>query len=138
MISLFDKELIRMEKEVRDLKTAHNTPLGLLSFYRKSGTFTWAVDPFQLFIYVRVTIKAGESAEPFLEILHSTPGVEYFTQTITKGWENNGTMWQQIIAFLDFTSRSLNYLITCSSDFDLIFKQYEEGDWIGDLPPEAH
>lgn len=135
MTSLFEKELIRMEEEVRDLKTAHRISLGSLSFYRKSGTFTWATDPFQLFIYVRVTIKTGESAEPFLEILHSTPGVEYFTWATTKGWENNGTMWQQIITFLDFTSHSLDYLITCSSDFDLIFKEYEgRSDWIGDFP----
>ena len=120
---------------MRDLKTAHRISLGSLSFYRKSGTFTWATDPFQLFIYVRVTIKTGESAEPFLEILHSTPGVEYFTWATTKGWENNGTMWQQIITFLDFTSHSLDYLITCSSDFDLIFKEYEgRSDWIGDFP----
>ena len=135
MQALFEKELMRMEEEVRDLKTAHRISLGSLSFYRKSGTFTWATDPFQLFIYVRVTIKTGESAEPFLEILHSTPGVEYFTWATTKGWENNGTMWQQIITFLDFTSHSLDYLITCSSDFDLIFKEYEgRSDWIGDFP----
>ncbi len=33
MISLFDKELMRMEQEVRDLKTIHQRGLGTTRFY---------------------------------------------------------------------------------------------------------
>lgn len=136
MISLFDKELMRMEQEVRDLKTAHNIPLGSLSFYQKSGTLTWTGDPIMVELYARVTLKSGESTEPFLEILFDTPKLENFTWAVTKGWENNGTLWQQAIAFVVLDTDRLNYLVTCSSDFDLVFKLYEDGDWIGDLPEE--
>lgn len=38
MISLFDKELLDMEHEVRDLKTIHQRGLGTTRFYRASVT----------------------------------------------------------------------------------------------------
>lgn len=38
MRSVFDKELERMEREVRDLKTAHESGLGVARFYKYEST----------------------------------------------------------------------------------------------------
>lgn len=40
MISLFEKELMRMEQEVRDLKTIHQRGLGTVRFYEASVSTT--------------------------------------------------------------------------------------------------
>lgn len=40
MISLFDKELLRMEQEVRDLKTIHQRGLGTVKFFETETTAT--------------------------------------------------------------------------------------------------
>lgn len=42
MISLFDKELEEMEREVRDLKTIHARGLGAVRFYEAEATKTVA------------------------------------------------------------------------------------------------
>lgn len=138
MTSLFEKELMRMEQEVRDLKTAHNIPLGSLSFYQKSGSLTWDDTLLVHTVYVRVTLKPGESEEPFLEIIRYVNANDEFwlAGSATKGWENNGTMWQEIFYFALIDNKTINVEATCSSNFDWILKKYEDGDWVGDLPEE--
>lgn len=138
MISLFDKELMRMEEEVRDLKTAHNISLGSLSFYQKSASLSWEGDGIGVPTYSRVTVKPGESEEPFIDIMAYSSAGDFFSISGSNGWENDGMMWQEISTVISFDLvNDATIVVTCSSDFDLIFKRYEEGDWIGGDPPEG-
>lgn len=141
MISLFDKELMRMEQEVRDLKTAHDIPLGSVNFYSQKVTDSWSDSWLSHIYYYRVTLKAGEPIEPFIEFWFSkTSGqdTDFLNNTATNGWEQNGTMFQFLQNFFDFDTGGggMATKIVCSSNFDVLFKEYEEGDWIGDLPVE--
>lgn len=137
MISLFDKELMRMEEEVRDLKTAHRIPLGSVSFYQKTASYSWEGEQLGEMIYMRVIVKPGESTEPFIDILAYTSAGDFLSASYSNGWEDDGTMWQDLISVLAFQADDTTVVVTCSSDFDLIFKKYQDGDWVGDLPEGA-
>lgn len=68
MRSLFEKNLVRMKSELRDLKTAHNRGLGTVKFfrYRISLTVSSSVTWMQ---YVKADIVSGEPGNPFVQAL---------------------------------------------------------------------
>ena len=127
MISLFDKELMQLEREVRDLKTSHEIPLGALNFYAQSATvaITWVG------LYIRATIKEGELAYPYIQFYIDEENNHMITlHTHLLSVENEGKIVQSYISLL--TTATLNVRTICTSDFDMIAKPYEEGDWIGE------
>lgn len=66
MISLFEKNLKRMQQELTDLKTVHQRGLGTIRFFRQTFTFT----PTQTHVeYVlKADIVAGEPERPFVQV----------------------------------------------------------------------
>lgn len=135
-MSLFDKTIQRMEQEVRDLKTSHQIAVGSLTFYRESGSTTTPssgqiVEP----IYIRITVKSGERAYPFVQI-------HWSDDTNTKleigdtafGYADDGKIVE--IAHAGRASTKYNVIATSTSAFDLIVKNYVPSDWQGPNPPE--
>lgn len=70
MISLFDKELMRMEQEVRDLKTIHQRGLGTVKFFETETTATLSSIGSSRF---QGNIMAGEPANPLAISLVNYP-----------------------------------------------------------------
>ncbi len=70
MISLFDKELMRMEQEVRDLKTIHQRGLGTVKFFEAETAATLSTTASVRF---QGTIATGEPADPLAISLVSFP-----------------------------------------------------------------
>lgn len=132
MQALFDKELIRMEQELRDLKTSHAIPVGSLNFYEHDGSATLGggIAPV---LYIRVTIDAGERAYPYTQVYvdeQSNSALINFSQY--QSIEQDGMIIQ--FAYSLTGRRTYNVHAISTSSFTLIVKPYEEGDWIGELP----
>lgn len=129
MQALFDKELIRMAQELRDLKTSHAIPVGSLNLYQKEGS-GHSGGYYSNGLYVRVTTKPGEPTYPYTQIfITATDNKLVLCLYQEQAFAADGTISQYFyyIRESDFDVRAI-----CSSDFDLIVKQYEEGDWIED------
>lgn len=134
MASLFEKNLTRMKEELRDLKTNHNIPVGSLIFYSASKSVSLAQTA-QIYgiIYIRITMKAGERANPYAQLYISEQ-----SNQATTNWgnyfsvENDGMIYQFADALPDGKTYDIKAIST--SDFDFIAKEYENGDWIGVLP----
>lgn len=78
MISLFEKELIAVERELRDLKTQCRHGLGNTRFYAKEMTVSCTADYRYTFT---ATTMAGEPSPAFIGIFYSepSPSVPFFT-----------------------------------------------------------
>lgn len=128
MTSLFDKELTEMEREVRDLKTAHDIPPGSLDFYRKSGTVT---TPSGLImpVYVRVTNKPDEQAFSFQQVYFTrVGGAENYDWNAEIAYVQDGMIAQYYYPLKGGTTYEFTVINT--ADFDLIVKNFENSDWI--------
>ena len=68
MISLFDKELLEMEREVRDLKTIHQRGLGTTRFYSQS--LQKSID---VYVDVTVTIANDEPMPAIITLAANIP-----------------------------------------------------------------
>lgn len=66
MTSLFEKEIDRLQREVRDLKTSHLLGAGTTRFYQKNVT----IEPGATRT-VRITIAQDEPMPPLLVVLYS-------------------------------------------------------------------
>ena len=66
MIALFEKELMRMEKEVRDLKTAHQRGLGTTRFYEYEKQINVSQGTSYSFT---ATVADGEPERPAVMVL---------------------------------------------------------------------
>lgn len=128
--SLFSRNLAYFRQELRDLKTSHPIAVGSLNFYQKSGTAT--TTQFIWGIYVRMTVKPGEPLNPFAQVFFQRNDEAAIIDFIQyQSIENNG----EIIQYY-FAVHIGSFIVSaiCSSDFDLIVKSYEDGDWIGEEP----
>lgn len=130
MQALFDKELIRMEQELRDLKTSHAIPVGSLNFYEHDASVAMGsgIAPG---LYIRITIDAGERPFPYVQVFASEQNNQraadfYQEQSI----EQNGEIIQLYLALSG--NRTYNVRAISTSAFTLIAKQYEDSDWIGE------
>lgn len=65
MISLFEKNLMRMKNELRDIKTVHDRGLGTVKFFRYR--ITQAHTSGTKLQYFKADIAAGEPEHPFVE-----------------------------------------------------------------------
>lgn len=75
MISLFDKELMRMEQEVRDLKTIHQRGLGTVRFFDAETSTTLTTNGLFRF---QGNIAAGEPANPLaISLAHYPEPLRY-------------------------------------------------------------
>ena len=85
MQALFDKELIRMEQEVRDLKTFCKRAVGATRFYAKELTIQNTPGAFYK---VRATTMAGEPSPALIMIyIKITPDGDLVTgTTAAAGW----------------------------------------------------
>lgn len=61
MISLFDKELMQLEREVRDLKTIHKRGLGTVQFFTKTATYSLAAGQS---VACTIILEDGEPTNP--------------------------------------------------------------------------
>lgn len=132
MQALFEKELMRMEQELRDLKTSHAIPVGSLNFYEHNATVTGG-GLFAPALYVRITIDEGERAYPYTQVYvdgQSNSRIIDFGQF--QSIEQDGTIIQ--FAYVLSESQPYNVRAISTSSFTLIAKPIEEGDWIGELP----
>lgn len=68
MISLFDRELMRMEQEVRDLKTIHQRGLGTVKFFE--AEVSASISSYTQFT---ANLEAGEPANPLAISLINAP-----------------------------------------------------------------
>ena len=64
MISLFDRQLQRLEHEIRDLKTGHFIGVGTIEFYVKELDIEPTTD-----LSIELTIAADEPLPPFLMVM---------------------------------------------------------------------
>lgn len=64
MRSLFEKNLLRMKRELTDLKTVHQRGLGTIRFFKTEATFTLPANTASLFT---ATIKTGEPEWPICQ-----------------------------------------------------------------------
>lgn len=88
MQALFDKELIRMEREVRDLKTIHQRGLGTVRFYEAETSAT--INGSKRFT---ANLVAGEPAEPLaIGLTYGEPPLEDFNYTASNVGLNY-TVW---------------------------------------------
>jgi hypothetical protein len=128
MTSLFDNGLTELEREVRDLKTAHNIPPGSLDFYRKSRTVTTSSGLIQP-VYVRVTNKTGEQAFSFQQVYFTrVGGAENYDWNAEIAYAQDGMIAQYYYPLKGGTTYEFTVINT--ADFDLIVKNYEDSDWI--------
>lgn len=63
MRSLFEKNVMRMKSELRDLKTVHNRGLGTVEFFRYRTSFTATKGSYYT---VNGTIATGEPGTPLI------------------------------------------------------------------------
>lgn len=66
MISLFEKNLMRMKNELRDIKTVHDRGLGTVKFFRYRITQPHTVSQTRI-QYFKADIADGEPEHPFIE-----------------------------------------------------------------------
>lgn len=130
MQALFDKELIRMEQELRDLKTSHAIPVGALNFYEQDASVTLGAG-IAPGLYVRITIDAGERPFPYAQVFASEQNNQraadfYQEQSI----EQDGEIIQLYLSLSG--NKTYNVRAISTSAFTLIAKQYEDSDWIGE------
>ena len=130
MISLFDKELLEMEREVRNLKTAHDIPVGSLTFHEKSASVTTPsglIKP----VYIRVTNNAGEMAYSYQQVyVVRAGGTENYDWEAEADYAQDGMVMQYYYPLKGGTTYTVKVINT--ADFDLIVKNYDDSDWIED------
>lgn len=130
MQALFDKELIRMEQELRDLKTSHAIPVGSLNFYEHNGSATLS-SGISVGLYVRITNDAGERAYPYVQVyVDEQSNADIVNYSQEQSIEQDGEIMQfyfSLVGNKTYTARAIS-----TSAFSLIVKQYEDGDWIGE------
>ena len=133
MIDSLARNLDYFRQELRDLKTSHAIPVGSLNFYQHTGTAT--TTGFFSGLYVRLTIKAGEPTYPYSQVFvgRTTDGtMQSFVQY--QSVEEDGTIIQY---YFSLYQSDFNVIAICTSNFDLTVKQFEDSDWIGDMPEES-
>lgn len=130
MQALFDKELIRMEQELRDLKTSHAIPVGSLNFYEHDGSATLS-SGLSVGLYVRVTNDAGERAYPYVQVyVDEQSNADIVNYSQEQSIEQDGEIMQFYFSLIG--NKTYNARVISTSAFSLIVKQYEDGDWIGE------
>lgn len=130
MQALFDKELIRMEQELRDLKTSHAIPVGSLNFYEHSGSATLS-SGISVGLYVRITNDAGERAYPYVQVyVDEQSNADIVNYSQEQSIEQDGEIMQFYFSLVG--NKTYNARVISTSAFSLIVKQYEDGDWIGE------
>lgn len=130
MQALFDKELIRMEQELRDLKTSHAIPVGSLNFYEHDGSATLS-SGISVGLYVRITNDAGERAYPYVQVyVDEQSNADIVNYSQEQSIEQDGEIMQFYFSLVG--NRTYNARVISTSAFSLIVKQYEDGDWIGE------
>lgn len=70
MISLFERNLKRMQQELTDLKTVHQRGLGTIRFFRQTFTFTPSLAHKDYVL--KGDIVAGEPERPFVQIVEQS------------------------------------------------------------------
>lgn len=130
MQALFDKELIRMEQELRDLKTSHAIPVGSLNFYEHDGSATLS-SGLSVGLYVRITNDAGERAYPYVQVyVDEQSNADIVNYSQEQSIEQDGEIMQFYFSLVG--NKTYNARVISTSAFSLIVKQYEDGDWIGE------
>lgn len=70
MISLFEKNLIRMKQELTDMKTVHDRGFGTIRFFKTSKTVSLNANTIHTF---RATLAVGEPEWPVWQPFASSP-----------------------------------------------------------------
>lgn len=131
MIDTFERNLQYFRQELRDLKTGHAIALGSLDFYSDTKS-AYSTGYFNQGIYVRITVKDGEPLYPYVQAFKRNTNDQMFGSLIDyQNIADDG----KIIQYYSIVSEGTYEVSAIStSAFDLIVKQYADGDWIGDLP----
>lgn len=129
--SLFSRNLAYFRQELRDLKTSHAIAVGSLNFYQQSKivdmTQAWLYG-----IYIRITVKPGQPLNPYTQVFAGrTSDGRLLTLVQYQSIENDGEIIQY---YINVQTSQYQIIATCTSDFDFIAKEYEDGDWIGEEP----
>lgn len=109
MRSLFEKNLLRVKRELTDLKTAHKRGLGTVKFFKYTVTFTASLSGTALY-YVKAGIKSGEPQRPYVQASSKSSRGDYATfeyditsgtsevEVIIESWRQNHTITCEIIS----------------------------------------
>lgn len=106
MISLLDKTLEKLERDVRDLKTSHQLGAGSTKFYRKSVDVTFPGS-----FNIKTKIMDGEPTPYALVLLY--PSGQYAFSTITQ----SGTYYFYLASG---ASETVTVYATCSAQIEYI------------------
>lgn len=131
MTGLFEQNLAYFKQELRDLKTSHPIALGSLDFYTDTKS-AYSTGYFGAGIYVRITVKNGEPLYPYVEAFKRNTNDQMFGSLVD--YQNIADDGKIIQYYSIVSAGTYEISVISTSDFDLIVKQYEEGDWIGELP----
>lgn len=106
MISLFDKELLAMEHEVRDLKTIHQRGLGTTRFYVYDRTITIPSDYYEWYFIgtVENTSTIPMVAIPLVGGVSINPSIQYNNDKVIVGsLAGEGTVYIRFISSTPLT-----------------------------------
>ena len=98
MRSLFEKNLLRMKRELTDLKTVHQRGLGTVRFFTKSETITRTASG----MFIKATIEDSEPEWPLFSV--------YATG-------KNGIDGVTFCRFENQTAKTITFAVSCTTDF---------------------
>lgn len=111
MISLFDRELMRMEQEVRDLKTIHQRGLGTTRFYVYERQITIPSGIF--WFYFDATVEdASLIPMAMLPFIEGPTTINYTITFTANGFEVGGIASEGTVVVRVFTSQPLATITT--------------------------
>jgi len=91
----FDNLIKKMEREVRDLKTAHQRPLGALDFYLDTLSFDVNIQSgaYGVSFYVDVQLKEPTAKPPIAQIGYNIPNGFYDVSVMSRSVDAKYTTW---------------------------------------------
>lgn len=112
-----DRYIKEMEDEVKNLKTAHQRPLGALDFFKKSKTFRIELDQYSYAtFYITVRIAPPNTKPPIVQTGWSVPQDFFVTELNSFSISNDYEIWtynltlssNQSVSSVDFKVSSLS------------------------------
>lgn len=120
----FDNMLTDMEREVLELKTAHQRPLGALNFFSAEDTFTinlnYSYGIYYREFYIIVKIATPVTTPPIVQTGWNTPPNFFLTELIETSISADYTTWTYKLDLLSENQSSANFKVGVKSSQPII------------------
>ena len=115
----FDTMLKSMEREVLDLKTAHQRPLGALNFFSKQDTFTITLNyiygTYYREFYIIVKVTKPIAHPPIVQTGWDTPPNFFLVELLEYSISADYTTWTYKLDLLSDTESTANFKVGVKS-----------------------